>query len=212
MLNGNTVERKTIEKYPELFKYKKGETVYYVFTTVVDADHAHSQVFAGVVTGGEIFDDSCVIYNINDVRLTETDLFKTHEEANAKAIMKQSTDFVGELTNIFKNARYRVQGLADFIYCNYTAVIDIPEETKVTCDAVAQNGNVEHNFDVFKADRLLITDEGLCYDISYGKVNSTETVSVYDLLSPDMELIRIIDILETYIKKHILHEDIEEAE
>jgi hypothetical protein len=128
--------------------------------------------------------------------------------------MMQTTDFVDELNTLFDRMQYRVQTLAHIV-CDYTnGCLDIDDITKVTCMGTAQDGEVKHNFDVFITNRLYIkyNEDELCYDFWYGKKDSFESVNLKDILSLEMDYVLIIDILEKYIKEHILHEPVDDVE
>lgn len=187
----------TLENNPELFKYKVGDTVYYIYDTT-----NASFVFSGVVIYGEIFDDNMYArYGVNDTMCSETELFSDYLSALAVLLSKRKTDYNDKFKMLFDEMRERNQTLAKLIY-NYTTVIDIPEKNVSVCDAVAGDGLVKHNITTFLIDRLHIRystsdDE---YKFSYGVVNSKDYIDVeYSCL--ENSFISVNEILEDYLNE-----------
>lgn len=187
----------TLKNNPELFKYKVGDTVYYIYDTT-----NASFVFSGVVIYGEIFDDNMYArYGVNDTMCSETELFSDYLSALAVLLSKRKTDYNDKFKMLFDEMRERNQTLAKLIY-NYTTVIDIPEKNVSVCDAVAGDGLVKHNITTFLIDRLHIRhstsdDE---YKFSYGVVNSKDYIDVeYSCL--ENSFISVNEILEDYLNE-----------
>ena len=195
-----SVATHTLKNNPELFKYKVGDTVYYIYDT-----DTHSFVFSGVIIYGEIFDDNMYArYGVNDTICSETELFDDYLSALAVVLSKRKTDYNDKFKTLFDEIRERNQTLAKLIY-NYTTVIDIPEKNVSVCNAVTGDGLVKHNITTYLVDRLHIrygmdNDE---YRFSYGVTNSKDYVDIEYSCLENSE-ISTNEILEEYLNETIL--------
>ena len=194
---------KTLSSNPELFKFREGDTVYYL-------NFVHNtgkyNIFSGVIIGG-IVDVGHPQYTVNNDNLYENKLFATYDEAKAKILIKTSTDYVNEVNELFDSLFDNNQLLAELVY-TYNTALEANESITII-STVAENEKVAYDCKVYKCDTLFIeyVPSRDRYDFYFGVENENVRVDAKHSVCKEFTQIRINLILKSYINRFILKDN-----
>ena len=183
---------------PEKFRYKVGDTLYYI--------NPDKKVFAGVVIRGFI-DDTGIVYTVNDNQIVEEHLYRTYRDAELSILKNDFKNYADLLWGMIEEIRESNNKLADFIMNDgehsvgrrsLSIKIDLPRCFTQHSD----NNDLLEKPKYIDVDRLIIRRPQIGEGYNFFFVECDTTTEVYsDNVDYEKGLLAINDTLKSYINK-----------